>query len=155
MQDERMSAIALRLEHSVEVDVSLAFAWSYRTDITTWKDPPATFSLQGPFEAGSRGTTLLPNQAPLHWLIREVHPKKSFVIEMPLDRAIFASEWRFESVSERRIRMTQSITLSGENANAYVAQVESGFGPTLPEGMKKIAMEMSAAAATHLGRANT
>jgi len=144
----------LRLEHSVEVDVSLSFAWKHRTDITTWKDPPATFGLDGPFAAGSRGTTLLPNQAPLHWLIREVHPQKSFVIEMPLDRAIFASEWRLESVSERRTKMTQSITLSGENANAYVAQVEAGFGPTLSEGMNKIASEMSAAA-TQSGEVNT
>ena len=141
-----MSAIALRLEHSVEVDVGLDVAWNYRTDLSTWKDPPATFSLDGPFAEGSRGTTFLPDQQPLHWRIGEVHPNESFVIEMQLDRAIFASEWRFERVSPRRTKVTQSITLSGENAGAYVQQVEAGFGPTLPAGMKKIANQMSAAA---------
>jgi hypothetical protein len=73
-------------EHSVDAEVSLAFAWDYRTDITKWNDPPAVFSLEGPFAAGSRGTTQMPGQAPVHWRIRDVTPNESFVSEVDLDR---------------------------------------------------------------------
>jgi hypothetical protein len=41
--------------------------------------------------------------------------------------------------------MTQHIVLSGEKAMAYAGQVEAGFGPTLADGMRRIAAEMEAA----------
>ena len=140
-----MSEIALQLEHSVEADVSPAFAWSFRIDIANWNDPPAKFALDGPFAAGSRGTTLLPGQAPIHWNIRDVQPGKSFIVEMQLDRASLSFEWRFDALSEHRTRLTQVIVLSGDNAPAYAVQVEAGFGSNLSDGMKRIAAEMSAA----------
>ena len=135
----------LRLEHSAEVDVSAEFAWQYRTDVGTWNDPPATFSIHGPFEAGARGTTLLPGQEPIHWHIREIQPGKSFVLEMPLDRAALSFEWCVDQLSAHRTKLTQIITLSGENAEAYAAQVEAGFKPTLADGMRRVASEMAAA----------
>jgi len=39
-----MDDIELIAEHSVEVAVSLDFAWRFRTDIATWDDPPADTS---------------------------------------------------------------------------------------------------------------
>lgn len=36
-----MSDVVLRLEESVEAEVSLAFAWQFRTDVSKWDDPPA------------------------------------------------------------------------------------------------------------------
>ena len=140
-----MSEIALQLEYSVEADVSPAFAWQFRTDVSKWNDPPAQFALDGPFEAGSSGTTQLPGQETLHWSIREVHQDESFVTEMQLDRATLIFEWYFDRVSEHRTRLTQRIVLSGGNAEAYVAQVEAGFGPNLADGMKRIAAEMAIA----------
>ena len=139
-----MSEYDLQLEHSVEADVSTPFAWRFRTDVANWNDPPAKFALDGPFEAGSRGTTILPGQAPIHWYIRDVQPGKSFV-EMQLDRAALSFEWRFDAMSEYRTRLTQRIVLSGENAAAYAGQVEAGFGPNLADGMRRIAAEMAAA----------
>jgi len=141
-----MSEIALQLEYSVEADVSPAFAWQFRTDVATWNDPPAEFALHGPFEEGSRGTTLFPGQEPLHWRIARVQSGESFVLEMPLDRATLTFEWRFAALSEGRTKLTQHIILSGDNAQAFAAQVEAGFGPTLADGMKKIAADMTAAA---------
>jgi len=47
-----MSEIALQLECSVEAEVSPAFAWQFRTNVANWNDPPATFTLDGPFEEG-------------------------------------------------------------------------------------------------------
>jgi hypothetical protein len=140
-----MSEIALQLEHSVEADVSPPFAWSFRIDVANWNDPPAEFALDGPFAAGSRGTTLLPGQAPLHWYIRDVQPGKSFIVEMQLDRASLSFEWRFDALSEHRTRLTQVIVLSGDNASAYAVQVEAGFGSNLPDGMRRIAAEMAVA----------
>ena len=129
-----MSEIALQREHSVEADVTPPFAWSFRTDIANWNDPPAKFALDGPFATGSRGTTLLPGQPTLHWHIREVQPGKSFIVEMQLDRAMLSFESRFDALSEHRTRLTQRIVLSGENAAAYAGQVEAGFGSNLPGG---------------------
>jgi hypothetical protein len=135
----------VQLTHSVEADVSPAFAWQFRTDPANWNDPPATFTFEGPFENGSRGATVLPGQPPLHWQIVRLQPGKSFGIEMLLDRAIVTFDWQFEELSPRRTRITQSITLSGENGAAYAAQVEAGFGPKLAGGMNRIAAEMAAA----------
>jgi hypothetical protein len=140
-----MSEIALRLKYSVEADVTPAFAWRFRTDVANWNDPPARFALDGPFEAGQCGTTLLPGQAPLHWRITEVKPGKSFVVVMQLDQAMLAFEWRFDELPGCRTTLTQEIVLSGDNAPAYAAQVETGFGSNLSAGMKRIAAEMAAA----------
>ncbi len=137
-----MSDIALQLEYSVEVAVSPAFAWQFRTEVSNWSDPPAQFALDGPFEVGARGTTQLPGQGILHWRIREVRHGESFVIEMQLDRAMLSFEWYFDRVSEDRTKLTQRIVLSGDNAGAYAGQVKAGFGPNLPDGMKRIAAEM-------------
>ena len=139
-----MSGIALQLEHSIDAEVSPEFAWKYRTDVTNWNDPPANFALDGPFVAGSRGTTLLPGQEPLYWSIREVRPGRSFILELQLDKATLTFEWLFDALSEHRTRLTQKIVLSGDNAAAYAEQVEAGFSPTLAEGMRRIATEMVA-----------
>jgi hypothetical protein len=97
-----MNDIALQLEQSVEADVSPAFAWRFRTDVATWIDPPAQFVLDGPFVPGAQGTTVLPGQEPRHWWIRDVHPGRSFVIEMPLEQAMLCFRWRFDPLSEQR-----------------------------------------------------
>jgi hypothetical protein len=139
-----MTPDAWHLEHSVEAEVSASFAWDFWTDVRNWDDPPARFELDGPFAAGSRGRTLIPDREPLHWRIGEVRCGSLAVIEMALDRATLSFEWRFEPLSERRAKLTQRIALSGDNAAAYVGQVQAGFGTNLPEGMKRIAAAMEA-----------
>jgi hypothetical protein len=111
-----MTGTILHLEHSVDSEVARAFAWKYRTDVANWNDPPARFVLDGPFIEGARGTTLLPEQPPLQWTIREVRPPLSFVIEMQLDGALLTFEWSFDALSEHKTRMTQRIVLAGDNA---------------------------------------
>ena len=133
------------MRYSIEADVTPAFAWRYRTDVATWNDPPAKFALDGPFATGSQGTTLLPGQDPLHWRIGEITPGKSFVLEMPLDRAMLSFEWRFEELPGQRTKLTQDIMLSGENRESYAAQVEAGFGANLADGMNKLAVEIAEA----------
>jgi hypothetical protein len=140
-----MSETALQLDYSVEADVSPAFAWRFRTDVANWNDPPAKFALDGPFEVGSCGLTLLPDQEALHWRIREVRHGQSFVLEMQLDGAILTFEWCFDGLPGNRTKLTQRIVLSGDNARAYAGQMEAGFGPSLPDGMRRIAAELTLA----------
>ena len=122
----------------------------YRTDITTWSDPPATFMLAGPFVEGTQGTTLIPGQDPLTWWIRDIHTGSSFAIEMPLDRATLRSEWHIVPVSEQRTKLTQRIVLSESNTSAYREQVQTGFGPTLAAGIARMSADIEAAANTRM-----
>jgi hypothetical protein len=143
-----MTNIACQLEHSVDAEVSLAFAWKWRTNIENWDDPPAQFQLDGPFAKGSWGTTRFPGQGPIRWQIRDVRPGASFIIEMLLDRAALSFEWLFDAVSPHRTRITQRIVLSGDNAAGYADQVRVGFGSTLPDGMERIAAALVRAEST-------
>src|ERR1700722_11842649 len=110
-----MSEIAWQLEHSVEADVSPTFAWNFMSDVKNWDDPPAEFTLAGPFAAGSRGTTQIPGQPPMRWHLREVEPGAFYAVEAQLDRALLSFEWRFESASDGRTLLRQRITLAGDN----------------------------------------
>jgi hypothetical protein len=146
-----MGDVAWELEHSVEADASSGFVWSFWTDVTNWDDPPAQFALDGPFAAGARGTTVLPGQEPVRWTLRDVRAGQSFTLEMQLDGATLSFEWRFDAVSDRRTRLTQRIVLSGDNARAHTAAVQAGFGPTLSEGMNRIAGLLARAEARSRG----
>jgi hypothetical protein len=152
---EDKEGIAFAIEHSVEAEASLPFAWAWRTDVTAWDDPPATFTLDGPFAEGAWGTTRMPDRAPVRWQVRDVRHERAFTIAVPLDGAVLAFEWRFDRVSERRTRLTQRIVLSGEHAAAHVAQVRDQFAPTLAAGMNRLAAAMSRAELAQGGRADS
>jgi hypothetical protein len=140
-----MSDVAWEIAQSVNANVIPAFAWTYMTNVANWDDPPATFELDGPFAAGSRGTTHIPGQEPRHWHLREVTPITSYIFAMSLDRAAISFEWRFEAGPEGKTRLTQHIILSGENASAYIEQVRPLFTSTLAPGMARIATAMERA----------
>ena len=57
--------VALVLEHAVEADVSLSFAWNFRTDVANWNDPPARFEIDGRFLDGTRAERSWPGRG--HW----------------------------------------------------------------------------------------
>ena len=134
------------LEHSVVVAASKAFVWAWRSDISTWHDPPAQFELDGLFVSGARGRTFMPGQAPLAWTLTEVREGESFVAEIALEDATALFEWRFDAIDDRHTRMTQRIGVSGSNAQAFVEQVRAGFGGTLAEGMARLADSIENAA---------
>jgi hypothetical protein len=138
-----MPEIAWEMSCSVETSANRAFAWKYWTNIANWSDPPAQFELDGPFAAGSRGTTQLPGQEPVRWVIQEVAPPKTATIAIELERAALSFQWRFEALPDGRTRITQRVMLQGENAGAYVSQVEPTFSSTLPAGLNKIATAMA------------
>jgi polyketide cyclase/dehydrase/lipid transport protein len=141
------NAPAWECQRSVDADVPVSFAWDYMTDISNWSDPPAEFSLDGPFAAGSCGTTRMPGQPANRWVIREVDPGRAYTIEGSfLEGALLLFEWRFDELSDRRTRMTQRIELHGENAATYIDGIRAGFEPHLEPGMRRIAESMAQAA---------
>jgi hypothetical protein len=140
-----LANIAWEITHSVETTASPAFAWKYWTTVPNWSDPPAEFELQGPFEVGSRGFTRFPDRPPIEWFLREVCPPSAATIAMPLAQAVLCFEWRFDALPDGRTRISQRITLQGENAEAYRSQVASAFANNLPDAMKKIARAMAEA----------
>jgi hypothetical protein len=146
-----MTEVVWQLEHSVETEVSAAFAWRFWTNTANWDDPPAEFVLDGPFAAGSTGMTLLPGRNPLPWRIQKVDSGRSATIEMQLDGATLSFSWSFDAVSDRRTKLTQRIALSGKNAAAYAEQVQAGFGSNLRPGMRRIATAMARAQTSIVG----
>lgn len=140
-----MSEIAWQIEHTVEANVSARFAWDYWSNVANWDDPPAEFFLDGPFAAGSVGTTRIPGQDPIRWRLRDVRSGECATIEIALDRAAASFTWSFKAVSATRTTMIQRIVLEGENSAVYVEHMEAAFG-TLPEGMKRLAAAMTTSA---------
>jgi hypothetical protein len=138
-----MATASWQITHSVETNASPAFAWNYWTNIVNWDDPPAQFKLEGPFATGSRGTTQLPGQEPLHWLIREVSPPNAATIEMSLEGAALSFEWRFVELADGKTRLTQRIILKGEKADVYLTQVKAAFTANLADGMNRLAISMA------------
>jgi hypothetical protein len=128
---------AWQFQHSVPCNAPRHFAWSYWTNIANWNDPPATFALDGTFDAGSRLTTTLPGQT-FHSIIRACKAGREATIEMQLPDAILSFLWKFEELLENRTRITQRLVLSGHNAKSFVAQVII-FEQTAPGGMNKLA----------------
>jgi hypothetical protein len=132
---QNMNEPAWTFQHSVECNASREFAWRYWTDIANWNDPPAKFELDGPFDAGSRLTTTLPDQT---WqsILSQVEPQHAATIETQLPDGVLSFRWEFEDVSAKRSRITQRLALSTANT-ALVAQA-SLLEQSVPIGMNKL-----------------
>jgi len=138
-----MSNESWEITHSIEANVSPAFAWQYWTDVANWDDPPAEFELNEPFSTGSRGLTRLPGQEPLRWLVREVSPPTAATIEVSLDGAILSFAWRFAGLTDGRTRVTQRIVLEGEKADVYLSLAKAAFTANPAVAMNKLATAMA------------
>jgi len=132
-----MSHVPWTTAYSVDSRASLPFEWGFMTNVENWHDPPATFKLEGPFTAGTRGTTHIPGQESRRWQLKAANQLESYVLDTELDGAIMSFEWRFNRLSDGT-RLTQHIILMGQNAAAYVSQVQEAFGSNLAAGMSKI-----------------
>ena len=141
------------LEHSEATAADPAFVWKYWTDVTNWADPPAAFSLDGPFEAGSRGMTVLPDREPQQWSIEEVRQGSSYTIGAELNGATLLCHWSFDALPDGGTRLTQRIGVAGRDATQHAEGIRLGFEPTLASGMKRIALLLSQAQAQVHGAA--
>jgi polyketide cyclase/dehydrase/lipid transport protein len=131
-------------QRSVDVDVPVLFAWRFMTDVGNWSDPPAEFTIDGPFAPGTHGTTKMPGQPAGNWTIRDVDPERAYTIETDsfFENASLIVHWRFETLASDRTRLTQRLELGGVNAARYVDNVRTAFEPNLEPGMQRIARVM-------------
>jgi Polyketide cyclase / dehydrase and lipid transport len=128
-------------EYSVECPVDRDFAWNFWTDVNNWVvvEPSVDWvKLDGPFAAGTKGTTKPRNSDQVEWLIVEVQDRRRAVIDISVPGAVMRFDWRFEEITGGRTRITQRASLEGERAADYEAvarQMEEG----MPQGMQKLA----------------
>jgi len=135
-----MSEAVWEFAHSVECAVPREVAWGYWTNAENWDDPPARFEFDGPFAAGTRLKTILPERE-LESVIRQVVEGHSARIEMDMMPAVVAFDWGFEELDGRRTKITQRIRLSGHGAEALVEQARM-LEQSVPLGMQKQAGNM-------------
>jgi hypothetical protein len=130
-------------QQSVDVSVPPTSAWQFMTDVRNWSDPPAEFTLDGPFAPGTRGTTRMPGQPANSWMIRDVDPGVGYTIVGALhENVTLFVYWRFDPLPDGRTRLTQRLELRGENAPGCVDNMRAAFEPNLGPGMQRIARMM-------------
>jgi hypothetical protein len=133
--------------HSVDCPASRESAWQFWTHVENWLSDPSveSITLDGPFAAGTRGTTKPRGLDPLDWRLAEVQDGRGAVVEMNLPGAVIHFRWEFAELSDSVTRITQRVTLAGERAGDYMAgaaELEKG----IPQGMQKLAEEIVKAA---------
>jgi hypothetical protein len=135
-------------QESVDVDVPVSSAWTFMTNVSNWSDPPAEFSLEGPFASGAHGMTRMPGQPPTSWIIRDVIHQRAYTIEVAVaSDASVRFRWRFDRVSEQRTTLTQRVELWGDDAATLVNTIRAAFEPNLASGMQRVAKMMTEHAA--------
>lgn len=136
--------MSYEFQHSVEVVIGREAAWRFWTNVENWKLDPAIewVTLDGPFQAGAHGTTKTREAEMVQWQITQVREQESATIEIPWPGVRARFSWRFEALSEARTHMTQQITLEGEQAEAFAAQMGAGFEQGVREGMEKLRAAM-------------
>ena len=130
-------------EHAVECPVGRAFAWQFWSTPENWLFDTSVESvtINGPFAAGTIGTTKPRGSDPLNWQLIEVDDGHRAVIEMNLPGAVVRFYWQFEELTNAATRISQRVTLEGERSADYTAgtaQLEKG----IPEGMRQLSEEI-------------
>ena len=125
---------AREMEHSVEAAVPRDRAWAYMSKVSNWSDPPAEFTLDGPFTDGARGTTLMPGQPLLHWTLRDVRAPETYTVVAEIGGATLFAIWSFVPIGAFHTRLTQRLVLEGDSG-----ELAAAFGPNLAPGMERIA----------------
>ncbi len=81
----------------------------------------------------------------IDWRVTEVVPPRKAVLEFPVPGAVAKFVWTFEDVS-RRTRITQRVSLSGEQVAMYADTVGPSLQAGIPAGMRRLCEAMEAAA---------
>jgi uncharacterized protein YndB with AHSA1/START domain len=134
-------------EHSVKTTPDRDFVWRFWTDVNNWAFDTSIewIRLEGPFASGTQGTTKSPGVDPMRWVLKEVEAGRRAVIEVALDGATLRFHWRFEDIDGGGTRITQRVSLAGANAELVARQAASEFERGIPQGMERLAAEVSLA----------
>lgn len=145
------SEVSWETQHSVVADADRETVWAYHSDVENWArfegDAVESITLDSPFQAGTIGTTKMPNQEPVRWRLVEVEPPERTVIEMEVPDAVVRTIWTFEALPGERTRLTQQMMVEGPGAEALVPFMEEHFAKNMEEGMERIAEEIARFAA--------
>jgi hypothetical protein len=139
------------LKHSVIANAHRQTVWEFVSHIDNLAriegDAVESMTLDGPYQAGSKGTTKMRGQEPIHWRLAEVEPPRRTVTEVELTEAVVRFTWTYEELPDGRTRLSQHIVLEGPGAEAYVPFMEEHIVGNLPKGMEKLAEEVARYAA--------
>jgi hypothetical protein len=140
------------LKHSVITNANRQKVWEFVSNIDNLAriegDAVESMTLDGPYEAGSQGTTKMRGQEPIHWRLAEVERPRRSVTEMELIEAVVRFTWTYEELPDGRTHLSQHIELEGPGAEAYVPFMEEHFVGNLPKGMERLAEEIAKYAAS-------
>ena len=105
------------LKHSVIADAPRQTVWEFVSQIDNLArvkgDAVESMTLDGPFQAGTKGTTKMRGQEPTHWRLAEVKPPERAIYEMELTEAVVHFTWTYEEWSDGRTRLSASVHASG------------------------------------------
>ena len=136
---------------AIPVEDDRRTAWEFVSDIANLArvegDAVESMTLDGPFRAGTRGTTKVRGQEPTHWRLVEVTPPERSVSEVELAGAVVRFTWTYEELAGGRTRLTRHIVLDGPGAEAYVPLVEAHLVPNVGMGAERLAEEIERDAA--------
>ena len=136
-------------ECSVDTPVSRAFAWQFWTNVANWAAVDVSVEavqLNGPFAAGTSGTTKPRGQDLIEWHIREVTDGHRAVIEIPAPGAVLKCVWLFADAPNGGTLITQLASLEGEQAVIYESTVGQQLEMGIPQAMGRLIEEMARAA---------
>ena len=138
-------------KHSVMANAPRQTVWEFVSNIDNLArvegDAVESMTLDGPFQAGTRGTTKMRGQEATHWRLAEVEPPERATYEMELSGAVVRFAWTYEELTDGRTRMSQHIVLEGPGAEAYVPLTEQYLAPNAAQGMERLAEEIAKYAA--------
>jgi hypothetical protein len=105
------------LKHSVIANANRQTVWKFVTNIDNLAkiegDAVESMTLDGPYQTGSKGTTKMRGQEPIHWRLAEVEPPSRNVTEIELTGAVLRFHWTYEELPDTRTRLSQHIVLEG------------------------------------------
>jgi uncharacterized protein YndB with AHSA1/START domain len=139
------------LKHSVIADANRQAVWEFVSDVDNLArfegDAVDSITIDGPFQAGAKGTTKMRGREPTHWRLVEVKPPERSVTELELTDAVVRITWTYEELTDGRTRLSQHMELEGPGAEAYVPAMEENFTPNIGKGMERLAGEIARHAA--------
>src|SRR3954464_1494757 len=98
------------LKHSVIADANRQTVWEFASNIDNLAriegDAVESMTLDGPYQAGSKGTTKMRGQEPIHWRLAEVEPPGQSVTEVELTEAVVRFIWTYEELPDGRTRLS-------------------------------------------------
>lgn len=132
----------LQFKHSTSCNASSAFAWTFWTDVSNWEkiegDTVEWIRLDGAFQIGAKGMTKTPGQEPQHWTIADLVEEEYATIDIELPGAILHNTMRFKSLAGDHTMITQTMQLSGPEAEEFVEGMNM-LKKSAPAGLAKLA----------------